>query len=578
MKRTISPTVGSLIWARWPKLAAMVLTTLGLLVTLTGSASAHAILDQSEPAAGSVVTQSPDAVVLHFSEPVETQLGSVKLLDANRRVVQTDPPSHSDGNRVVRVGLPKLADGTYVVSWRVVSADSHPVGATFTFTIGPPGTQPATGPVVGGATPSDRAVGFGFGVVRFAAFTSLALLIGGGLFVVGLYPAGAGSRAVKRLLYGSWAVALVSSLLGIGFQGAYAAGGPLRDVLQSGLWREVARTEFGRAWLARAVVLALVLLPLMALLRRGRALPHALTDVWRVLLFGLVITVTAAGHAITGRWVAVAVAADLVHVTAMAYWIGGLVVLLAVLPSADPAGLRDVVPRFSRRAFISVVLIVASGVLQSWRQLGSLDAVTSSSYGRILLVKVAAVAVMVGLAGLSRRLVRRAMAGGPPERSESGVPVAVGAAVAEPGDLRRSLRRTVLGEVATALVVLAATAMLVDAAPPPRVASGPFDAQVTMGTLQADVVIDPPRVGPSSLHIYLATAQGQPASVAEVTADLTQPPALSDPLPVKFTRITQNHFVANDLDFPFAGRWTVLLKARVGDFDESSAVVTVLVR
>jgi copper transport protein len=385
-------------------------------------------------------------------------------------------------------------------------------------------------------------------------------------------------RGVKRLLYGSWAVALISSLLGIGFQGAYAAGGPIRDVLQTELWREVARTEFGRAWLARAVVLCLVLLPLIALLRRGRALPHALTDVWRVLLFGLVITVTAAGHAITGRWVAVAVVADLVHVTAMAYWIGGLALLLAVLPSADPAGLRDVVPRFSRRAFISVVVIVASGVLQSWRQLGSLDALTSSSYGRILLVKVAVVAVMVGLAGLSRRLVRRAMAGAPPDRSESAMPVAVGAAVAEPGDLRKSLRRTVLGEMATALVVLAATAMLVDAAPPPRVATGPFDAQVTIGTLQADVVIDPPKVGPSSLHVYLATADGQPASVAEVTADLTQPPALSDPLPVRFTRITQNHFVANDLDFPFAGRWTVLLKARVGDFDESSAIVTVLVR
>jgi copper transport protein len=554
----------------------MVVTTVGLVVGVASPAWAHANLDQSEPAAGSVLTQPPDAVVLRFSEPVETQLGSVKVFDGARHVVPTSAPRHSDGNRTVRVSLPKLADGPYVVSWRVVSADSHPVGATFTFTVGPPGTRPAVASA-DTAAPSDRSVGVGFGALRFIAFASLALLVGGGIFVVGLHPAVAALRSVKRLLVGSWVAALAASLLGIAFQGAYASGGPLADILQPSLWREVAGTEFGRAWLARAVILCVAALPLRLVLGRRGALPPALLVTWGVVLMGLVVTVVAAGHALTGRWVLVGATADLLHVAAMAFWVGGLVVLVLVISGADAATLRDVVPRFSRLAFAAVTIIVASGVVQSWRQLGSLHALTSSTYGRLLLVKVALVGVMLALAGLSRRLVMSRLRVVPPGRTDSAVPVAVGAAVAvaEPGDLRRRLRKTVLGEVATALVVLAVTAGLVNAAPPPRVASGPFDAQLTMGSLQADVVIDPPRVGSSALHLYLATANGEPATVAEVTADLTQPPALPNPLPVRFTRITQNHFVANDLVFPFAGRWTILLKARVGEFDEQSAVLTV---
>jgi copper transport protein len=598
-----------------------VLVGLVVLVGLAAPAGAHAILQQSEPAAGSVLASPPERISLHFSEPVELQLGSVKLFDGKGRQLDAAPPERSDGNRTVSIAAPGLGNGIYVVSWRVVSADSHPVSAAFVFTVGPASAAPvdATSVIAAVQSSSDHTVGVVFGIVRALAYAALAVLIGGGLFVTGVWPGAARSRAVRRLLGGSWALALVTSLAGVGLQGAYAAGGSLGDVFHPSIWSDIARTHFGEAWLARAVILCVLALPLLiALLRRTARIGPNLALGWGVVLAALVVTVVLAGHAATGRWIWVGIAADVVHVMAMCFWLGGLTVLLVLLAAMPPGLLVDVVSRFSRLAFGAVGLIVVSGIVQSWRQLGSFGALTSSTYGRLLLAKVGLVVVVVALAALSRRLLGGARSSGPrvsgavpggvvgsgtvgsgtvggetvgsePVGPRGRGPLSLSAAAGDaqpdgparaPRDadagLRRALRRSVLGEVLTAAAVLAVTAVLVNAAPPRETApSGPFDVQLTLGTLQADVVVDPPKVGPSEMHVYASTAQGAPAKVDEVTARLTQPPSVTESIDVAFTRITGNHFVSNALVFPFKGRWSVQIQARTGDFDVQDATFTV---
>lgn len=100
---------------------------------------------------------------------------------------------------------------------------------------------------------------------------------------------------------------------------------------------------------------------------------------------------------------------DVVHLLAVAAWLGGLAALLVALyraPAHTPVG-RDAVRRFSRLAFGSVVTLAVTGVYQSWRQLGSWSAFTDTRYGQLLLVKIALVAVMVAVAFLSRRWTQR---------------------------------------------------------------------------------------------------------------------------------------------------------------------------
>src|SRR3954469_7793954 len=92
----------------------------------------------------------------------------------------------------------------------------------------------------------------------------------------------------------------------------------------------------------------------------------------------------AGGHAGTGIQTGLAIPADLVHVAAMACWLGGLMVLcVAVLPKGDADELRTVLPRYSALALGAIVALIVSGGYQAWRQVGSIDALKSTDYGRL---------------------------------------------------------------------------------------------------------------------------------------------------------------------------------------------------
>ena len=197
----------------------------------------------------------------------------------------------------------------------------------------------------------------------------------------------------------------------------------------------------------------------------------------------------------------VAVISDMLHVTAMAAWVGGLVVLVAVvLPHPDPAAAARAVPRFSRLAATAVAVLVVTGSYQAWRQVGGLAALTETSYGWDLVVKLGLVMIALTFAATSRSCVR-ALYGTPR-------PVVYAAAAddvldAEPGghvldtararrqadesETRQTLRRTVAMEAGAAFLILCVTAALV-ATVPARAAYRPkVDETLRLGPLTADV-------------------------------------------------------------------------------------------
>jgi copper transport protein len=157
---------------------------------------------------------------------------------------------------------------------------------------------------------------------------------------------------------------------------------------------------------------------------------------------------------------------DLVHLSAVSVWLGGLAVLVVALLWRGAAATDDeieaVVGRFSQVAFAAVVAIVVSGTVQGWRQVGGYDALLETSYGRLLVLKVALVGGMLVAAAVSRSWVR--------QRASRTAALALSAgpgAVAESpggGPSRLSLLRQSLGvDAGLAVVVLAVTALLVNA-------------------------------------------------------------------------------------------------------------------
>lgn len=556
---------------------------LGLVVLVVGAspAAAHAELQETQPGGGSVLSRSPRQVVLRFSEPVEVSFGSIRVFGQDGERLDTAQPAHPDGRSdAVELDLPGLDGGAYVVTWRVLSADSHPVRGAFTFRVGPApagadDTQALAQRLLnaqGGST----SVGAAYGAVRFAIFVALVLLVGGTAFVLALWPAGFDDRRVRRLLVGAWVIAVAGTALGIGLQGAYGGGLSLADALKPSVFEAVLETRFGRVWATRLALLMVAAVVLWLLARRPRpGGAPALVVTAALVGTALLATPGMAGHAATGSLVPLAVATDVVHLGAVSFWLGGLATLVvALLPRGELDALRVVVPRFSRAAFAAVIVILATGTLQGWRQVGSVDALTSTTYGRLLVTKIVLFAAMVGVAATSRSWVRRRYR--TPQLAVSAGPGAVAAEDATAGLGR--LRRSVVAEVAVAAVVLAVTSLLVNAVPAKVALAKPYSAELVAKDVLFEVTVDPAKAGPVDLHVYTLTPAGTVRDVEEITAKLSLPAKDVGPITAPLRRAGPGHFAAYGFDLPIPGAWRLELAARLSDVDQVKAFTEVPVR
>ncbi|MER8113563.1 copper resistance protein CopC [Streptomyces sp. NPDC094031] len=403
MTRTIAPRPRTLVL--------LLLAALGALLAGAAPASAHAALTGSDPAQGVVVQQPPARVSLTFSEKVAMNGDSLRVLDPRGRPVQTGAPGNVRGTTYAVRLEGGLGKGTYTVTYEVVSADSHPVAGAYTFSIGAPSKTvvSGTGPTVGGGV-----VGGLYQVGRYVSYAGYLVLVGGAAFVLLCWRRGAGVRALQRLVVGGWLALTAATLWLLLLRGSYTTTGKVADVFDLGLLGQVLETKPGAALVSRLLLLAAAALFIAVLFGTYQRREEGAEK--RDLTFGLGIggVVVAAGlatswamseHASVGLQPGIAMPVDVVHLLAVAAWLGGLTALLVALYRA-PAGTpveAAAVRRFSRLAFGSVVALVATGVYQSWRQLGSWSAFTDTRYGQLLLAKIALVAVMVGLASVSRR-------------------------------------------------------------------------------------------------------------------------------------------------------------------------------
>ncbi|MCX3058478.1 copper resistance CopC/CopD family protein [Streptomyces beihaiensis] len=512
-----------------PRLRHLVLLFLavtGALLAGAAPASAHAALTGSDPEQGAVVQAAPRQVSLTFSEEVAISDGAVRVLDPSGKRVDTTTVTHKGGT-TYSVGLGTgLPDGTFTVAYQVVSADSHPVSGAFTFSVGAPSKTAVALPSrsAGGGT-----VGALYGVARYLAYAGFALLVGGTAFVLACWPRGAGAGPVRRIVATGWVALTGASLAMLLMRGAYTTTGSVGDIFDMALLGQVLQTKAGAALTTRLLLLAAAALfvavvfgsyvkrierardeggPAQADGGRDAGGRRELT-LWLPLggglvAVGLAATWAMAEHASTGIQPWLAMPVDVLHLLAVAAWLGGLTTLLVALYRA-PGIEGSAVRRFSTVAFSSVAVLAATGLYQSWRQVGSWSALTGTAYGQLLLVKVGLVAVLVGIGWISRTWTRRLAEHPAPARAA--VPAGVAAARDEPagtGDWaaeptrpedvtperatqlarqraalaaarekrardadpqRLGLRRSVLAEACVAVVLLAVTTVLTDTEP-----------------------------------------------------------------------------------------------------------------
>jgi copper transport protein len=517
-------------------------------VLVAGPSWGHATLESSNPGTGAVVARLPATVTLRFDEAVTTLPTSLQVYGPDGTRIDNGDVTHPDGDGArVSVGTSGTERGTYLVSWRVVSADSHPVSGAFTFSVGKRSAAP-TAP----SEQTDPTVAALLAGARWLGYAGIAVAIGGVAFLVVCWPEGWSTPRSLRLVRGGLAAIAAGAAFSLLLKGPYDAALGLSALTDTTLAHEVVSSTYGHAQLARLVLVAITLL----LLAAGRGRPSRLRlGLLVVAGLGLLATYASSGHAISNHPATLAVPIDMVHMAAMSLWLGGLL-MLAVLVLRDPAhtGVAGgVAARFSVVALTSVALLVASGTYQAWRQVGAWAALPATTYGRELLVKLALVAAVLVVAAASRRWVR-----------------------SHSTDLAVLRRRTSVEAIGLA-AVLGVTSALV-ATDPARSAYHPsVSANLQLGPDLVQVSAIPVGDRRMQLHLYVFDHRDRPVEPKEVSASVSLKEENIGPLALSLSKAGRGHRIA-DVAVPVAGEWTLDVDVRTSAIDEYSKTVTLPIR
>lgn len=584
------------------RLSAVVLLVLGavtsgLLVDVVTArpASAHATLATTTPTDGARLSAAPFEVLLEFTEAVELSAGYARVLAPGGERVDTGAATVNGA--VVSIPLRgDLPDASYVVTYRVLSEDSHPISGAYAFVVGD-GELVAPSSVAG-AQDVDPVVAGALPVARWLGFVGVALGLGVPVFLLVCWPAGWAVPRMRRLTSAGLAAAVLGGLLTFLLQGPYAAGSGLGALPDPSLLAATASSGFGLTVLLR-VVCALALAGVLAMAwRRGTPPSAALVAGAACPAAGLVLTMAAVGHPVAGALPALAVATTAVHVAAMAVWLGGLTALLtgAVRTGVPDEGPAAALRKFSRLAFWAVVALVVTGIVQSVREVGSPVALVTTTYGWLLVAKSGFVLLLLAAAGTSRVWVQQNL--GDPRNRPGGPRVTAHAFAAEAGDAVTqhaagtrqpvlaetaaadlgAFRRSVLVEVAIGAAVLVLSAVLVGTPPARSQVAQPVDVTLPLqgdsgsaaaGSVQ--ITVDPAATGPNTLMVYLFDQAGQLAQPQDIRVTLAEADQQIGPLQVDLVPAGPGHYIGDAMSIPTPGTWTLTVSVRLDEFTAATA-------
>ena len=545
----------------------MTLRLLALLLALAlpGRAWAHAALLGSEPADGASLGGQPAAVVLRFDEAV-TPI-ALRLVGPGGQAVPLGPVEAGGG--ALRAAIPPgLAEGTYLLNWRVTSADSHPVAGTVAFGVGVPAqAAPDGGPAqdrpAWDALPSE--------VARWLFYAALMAAAGGALFRVAV------AEMPAPLRRGLAAAALLGAALAVaqaGLRGALLAGAGPGGVLDAATWRLGAGTTLATSLL----VSGMGLLGCAASLGRGgRA--------WRGL--GALAAVVAlagfplSGHAATAepRWLTAPSLA--LHTLAIAFWLGACLPLLALLRGPAPTAVAAV-RRFSALAVPAVAVLIVTGTILSAVQVEAPGNLVGTGYGLLLLAKLAGVAGLLAFAAWNRLRLTPALDAG-----QSRGPA--------------QLRHSILAELALAGLVLAVTSGLTLTVPPralghaghgqeahgdgahdhashQHAATEGIAVAPEGGGLLAVVEVIPGRAGTNRIAIGLDRASGPVLAPKEVWAVLSHDASGVGPIRRRLALDGEGRYAQQGPELSIPGRWRIQVEVLVTDFDQATLSTEVEIR
>jgi len=537
-----------------------------LCVLAIGSAQSfgHAVLLDSSPKPGEMLPQSPTEVFANFNEGV----GPIffKVLDVDGQPVGDPREIRLDGTKMILPLRALLPKGTYVLTYRVISADTHPVGATFGFSIGEPMKGINATADSGGRSIWSLAVA----VNRWALYAGMLWVAGTALFLLLLGVEGALREDVRQKARWASALTALSYILAVGFGGADMQLGGADALWKAATWQSGIGSTLAFSALLGTIAMAL----LYAGFAAGDQRRHGFLITGVVLAIGSFLVT---GHAATAppAWLMAPIVGT--HLFATAFWIGAFQPLLLstrVLSAPDAGVLMQ---RFSTFAVPAVIVVLMSGTAISLKQLGSTTRLFDNAYGTVLLTKIILVIVIIGIAAYNKINLT-------PKIITNDV-ISI-----------KKIRKTITLELMLYLSVLAAASALTMATPPRALVAisetGGTDAKMATisgglmkrtlknaAAYSAEIELSPATVGENMLMVTLRDPAGSiinSATALEVSVALESAGVSDVRLKAEYVDDGLWHVMINETLIP--GDWLLTIDGYLTDYDKTSFATTVTLK
>lgn len=523
---------------RLPSTPIAALLALLLAATWAPAALAHASLLGTEPPDGAVLAAAPTTVILRFNEPVSPTI--VRLVKPDGTSIELTQAAASDAT--VRISLPSpLSQGTHLVSWRVVSADGHPVGGSFLFSVGASSSRPDAAAPEASMVAAHRLLW----LAKLSLYLGLLMGVGGAFARAVLTDQGGLPRTAERAIRGVLLVGAAATVAHVCLQGLDLLDRPLAEATAPDSW---AAGLSGGAGLLAVLALLAHALAFGSFLADGRRARQFLTGAAMVAL-GLALAST--GHAANAAPRAVTRPAVFFHAISVAFWVGALLPLGSLFGAAH-ADRRTALLRFSRAIPWSLALLIVTGAILACIQVATIRALWTTAYGAILVLKLAVVAALLTIAAWNRY-------GLTP-------PLLAGQRAAD-----RRFRRTVGLELLLVAVILGLVAGW-RFTPPPRALQAAQAATLPMHVhgagAMADLEVRFDRGAPAAITIRLTKDGRTPLHAREVVVLLDSPESGLEAVKRVARKGANGTWSITGFSLPNAGRWRLRIDVLVSDFEK----------
>lgn len=510
----------------------------------------HASLLSSVPPRGAVLDQGPATVELEFSEPVSATVMRLVTPDGQ---IHALPPTDNRGT-AVSISVPEqTGDGTYLLNWRVVSADGHPIGGTLDYSIGGPAESASARSAEQSLDAAASTRHFLIWLVRWLGYLCLFFVVGSAVFRALPNPGRPASRYLP-LLAGAGLLLLP---IAFSLQGLDLLAAPWSALQSAAVWEQAWASPYALT----LILMALALLGAIGAQRLHRPAARTRAGLACLLLSGLALA--ASGHASAAPPAGLSRGAVLLHTITAIAWIGSLIPLLRTLrtdagPPKDqvrgtgsPRAQQTALALFSRWISPIVAVLVLSGLSLIWLQFQRPSDLWLTAYGQVLAAKLLLVALVFCLAAWNRwRLTQAVLAGD--------------------AHARQSLRRSIRLEVALAILILAIVSLW-RFTPPPRSVDQVSAALVpppaiSLSNHRAQAQIQP---GTALWTIRLSKLDGSPLKAQELTLSLDNPEAGLETIRSEATPQADGLWQAQVPALPAIGHWEASLDILLNEFEQT---------